>query len=117
METFIHDKRIYYHPVEFAIFHIGGTWKMPILLALRNGPQRYGELKTAISHITDKMLVTQLRELEKKKMIYRSVYREKPPKVTYTLTVHSEKAFAAIDALTLFGDYMMEITDVKRKAS
>jgi DNA-binding HxlR family transcriptional regulator len=117
MENFIYDKRIYYHPIEFAIFHIGGTWKIPILLALRNGPQRYGELKTAISHITDKMLVTQLRELEKKKMIYRSVYRQKPPKVTYTLTVHSEKAFAAIDALTIFGNYMMNITEVMKRAS
>jgi DNA-binding HxlR family transcriptional regulator len=114
MENFIYDKRIYYHPVEFALFHIGGTWKMPILLALRNGPQRYGELKTTISHITDKMLVTQLRELEKKKMIYRSVYKEKPPRVTYTLTAPSEQAFAAIDALTIFGNYMMNLTEVKK---
>jgi DNA-binding HxlR family transcriptional regulator len=112
MENFIYDKRVYYHPIEFAIFHIGGTWKIPILLALRNGPKRYGELKTTISHITDKMLVTQLRELEKKKMVYKSVYKQKPPKVTYTLTAYSDKAFAAIDELMIFGNYMMDITEV-----
>lgn len=81
MENFIYDKRIYYHPIEFAMVHISGTWKIPILPALRSHSLRYGELKTTISHITDKMLVTQIRELEKKGMVYRSVYRRKPPKV------------------------------------
>ncbi|MGY0038046.1 winged helix-turn-helix transcriptional regulator [Pedobacter sp. NJ-S-72] len=86
MEDFLYNNRIYYSPIEFAIAHIGGTWKMPILLSLRNGPLRYGDLKESISHISDKMLITQLRELEQKDLIIRMTYKEKPPRVEYTLT-------------------------------
>ncbi|WP_394801485.1 winged helix-turn-helix transcriptional regulator [Belliella filtrata] len=58
MKEFLHNNRIYYNPIEFAMAHIGGTWKIPILLCLRNGSVRYGDLKKAIPHISDKMLYT-----------------------------------------------------------
>ena len=58
--------RVYYNPIELAMAFIGGTWKMPILLALRKGALRYGDLKKAIPQITDKMLYSELRDLEKK---------------------------------------------------
>src|SRR3546814_6618402 len=67
MSEFIYDSRLYYNPVEFAMAHIGGTWKIPILLCLRNGAMRYGDLKAAIPRISHKMLITQLRELEDKR--------------------------------------------------
>jgi DNA-binding HxlR family transcriptional regulator len=72
--------------VKLAKAFIGGTWKMPILLALRKGGLRYGELRSSIPHITDKMLYSQLRELDKKGMIERKIYKEKPPRVDYFLT-------------------------------
>lgn len=31
MNEFIYDNRLYYNPIEFAMAHIGGTWKIPIL--------------------------------------------------------------------------------------
>jgi DNA-binding HxlR family transcriptional regulator len=43
---------------------IGGTWKMPILWRLKDKVKRYSELKKEISHITHKMLTTELQELE-----------------------------------------------------
>jgi DNA-binding HxlR family transcriptional regulator len=108
MKDFIHDGRIYYSPIEFAQAHIGGTWKMPILLSLREGPLRYGDLKKAIAHISDKMLNTQLRELEEKGMVTRTTYREKPPRVEYGLTAKAQQAMAAIDALSVYGQYLMK---------
>ena len=106
MKEFLHQQRHYYSPVEFAMAHIGGTWKIPILLALRQGPVRYGILKSSIQHISDKMLITQLRELEEKKMVTRHTYIEKPPRVEYQLTSRAEKAFPVIDLLAEYGYFL-----------
>lgn len=108
MKDFLHQSRIYYSPIEFALAHIGGTWKMPILLSLREGPVRYGDLKKAIAHISDKMLITQLRELEEKGMITRKTYSEKPPRVEYALTARAVHALPAIDVLITYGQYLMK---------
>ncbi|PRD46151.1 winged helix-turn-helix transcriptional regulator [Sphingobacterium haloxyli] len=108
MKEFLHDNRVYYNPIEFAMAHIGGTWKMPILISLRNGALRYADLKKTIPHISDKMLFTQLRELENKNMITRNTFVEKPPRVEYQLTEKAEKALPVIDQLTEYGTALME---------
>ncbi|RPD40068.1 winged helix-turn-helix transcriptional regulator [Chitinophaga barathri] len=107
MKDFIYRSRVYYSPVEFAMAFIGGTWKMPVLLSLRNGPVRYGDLKNAIPHISHKMLNTQLRELEEKGMLTRHIYVEKPPRVEYRLTERAERALPVIDAIGRYGMELM----------
>ncbi|MDQ0641232.1 DNA-binding HxlR family transcriptional regulator [Pedobacter sp. W3I1] len=109
MQDFIHDKKLYYSPVEFAFSHISGTWKIPILLSLEGGPVRYGDLKSRIPHITDKMLHTQLRELESKRMISRKVFREKPPRVEYALMQRALDAFPTIEALKKYGELLITL--------
>ena len=47
----------------FAV--IGGKWKASILWELREGVLRYGQLKRRLSGVTEKMLIQQLRELER----------------------------------------------------
>lgn len=97
--------------MEFAFSHIGGTWKIPILLCLKDGPVRYGDLKERIPRITDKMLHTQLREMESKQMISRKVFREKPPRVEYALTQRARDAFPLIEALKKYGELLMILED------
>src|SRR3954470_4092846 len=109
MHDFIHNKKLYYSPVEFAFSHIGGTWKIPILICLKDGPVRYGDLKSRIPHITDKMLHTQLREMESKQMISRKIYREKPPRVEYELTQRARDAFPIIEALKKYGELLIAL--------
>jgi DNA-binding HxlR family transcriptional regulator len=109
MQDFIHDKKLYYSPIEFAFSHIGGTWKIPILIGLKDGPVRYGDLKSRIPRITDKMLHTQLREMESKQMISRKIFREKPPRVEYTLTQRARDAFPAIEALQKYGELLIKL--------
>ncbi|WP_026473071.1 winged helix-turn-helix transcriptional regulator [Alkaliflexus imshenetskii] len=108
MKEFLYDNRIYYNPIEFTMAHIGGTWKIPILLCLRNGSVRYGDLKKAIPHISDKMLFTQLRELEDKGMLTKQAFTEKPPRVEYQLTEKARKALPIIDQLTAYGISLMK---------
>lgn len=108
MKEFLYDNRIYYNPIEFTMAHIGGTWKIPILLCLRNGSVRYGDLKKSIPRISDKMLITQLRELEGKNMLTRHSFLEKPPRVEYQLTEKARRALPVIDQLTEYGIVLMK---------
>ncbi len=112
MKEFLYDNRIYYNPIEFAMAHIGGTWKIPILLCLRNGSVRYGDLKKSIAHISDKMLITQLRELENKNMLTRHTFIEKPPRVEYQLTEKAKRALPIIDQLNEYGLFLITETGV-----
>ena len=114
MPDFIYKNKVYYNPVEFALDRIGGTWKIPILWRLRNAIFRYGELRKDIPHITDKMLTTQLRELEEDGLISRKVYAVVPPKVEYTITEKGQRVMPVVDAIRNLGLEMMK--DVEGKA-
>ncbi|HVI48133.1 MAG TPA: helix-turn-helix domain-containing protein [Chitinophaga sp.] len=103
MPEFFHDNKLYYTPIEFALNHIGGTWKMPILWRLQKQVLRYGELKNDIPHITHKMLTSQLRELEEKGMVGRRAYPVVPPKVEYFITEKGLKAIPVIEHIMKYG--------------
>jgi len=88
--------------------HIGGTWKMPILWRLQDRVMRYSELKKDIAHITDKMLTTQLRELEEEGFIPREVYPVVPPKVEYSMTDKGMTCVPIIETIRNYGLFLME---------
>ena len=87
---------------------IGGTWKMPILWRLKDKIMRYGELKKDITHITHKMLTSQLRELEEEGFIARKVYPVVPPKVEYSITKRGQGAIVIIDTIRNYGLELMQ---------
>lgn len=108
MPEFHHNGKLYYNPVEFAMDRIGGTWKMPILWRLKDKVMRYGELKKDIPHITDKMLTSQLRELEAEGFIDRKAFAVVPPKVEYSLTRRGKRAIVMIEAIREYGQELMK---------
>lgn len=71
---------------ELTMDLIGGKWKLIILWHLLDGAKRFNELDKLMPAITQKMLTTQLRDLEEKGLVHRKVYPEIPPKVEYSLT-------------------------------
>jgi len=83
---------------------IGGRWKPAILCRLRFGPMRYGELKKSIEGISERMLVAQLRELEKDQIVERRVYAEVPPRVEYQLTPLGQTMKTMFDAMSDWGN-------------
>lgn len=77
-------------PVTYVMEKIGGYWKPIILFHLLSGGKRYGELKKAIPHITEKMLIQHLKQLETDDLIVREVLPVTPPHVNYSLSKSGE---------------------------
>ena len=108
MPEFLHNNKLYYNPVEFAMDRIGGTWKMPLLWRLKNKVMRYSELKRSIPKISDKMLTSQLREMEAFGLINRKVYAVVPPKVEYSITEAGKRVIPIIETIRNYGLELME---------
>jgi DNA-binding HxlR family transcriptional regulator len=86
--------------VESALKILDGRWKLIILFHLFGGKVlRFSDLEKAIPAISQKMLVQQLRQLEKHGVVRRIVHPQVPPKVEYRLTDWGQALCPALDAL------------------
>lgn len=94
--------------VEAALEVMGGKWKPLIIYHLMTGPKRTSELRRLIPGITQKMLTTQLRGLEKDEIVARKIYQEIPPKVEYKLTPYGWGLKPALDLLCYWGEDHLE---------
>ena len=91
-------------PVETTLALISNKWKVLILRDLLPGTKRFGELKKSIGHVSQKVLTTQLREMESNGLLTRTVYAEVPPRVEYTLTDLGYSLKPILDALWNWGE-------------
>lgn len=73
-------------PVELTLLLISNKWKVLIIRDLLDGTKRFSELKKSINNISQKVLTSNLREMEENNLLTRKVYPEVPPRVEYTLT-------------------------------
>jgi DNA-binding HxlR family transcriptional regulator len=70
----------------YAATKISGRWTLSVLNRLEDKKLRFSQLRDSIPGITERMLILQLKDLEKGLMIKRTVYNEAPPRVEYELT-------------------------------
>src|ERR1700694_5854484 len=86
--------------VENAIKILEGRWKLLILFHLFGGNVlRFSDLERAIPAISQKMLIQQMRHMEKDGVVRRIVHHQVPPKVEYALTEWGQALCPALDAL------------------
>lgn len=103
--------------VEASLEIIVGKWKPIILLyLLHGGTKRFGELKKLIPGITQKMLTTQLRELEEQDIITRKVYPEVPPKVEYSISEYGRSLYSILEQIHEWGVAHLEHMEKKKSA-
>ena len=95
-------------PVETTLTLISDKWKVLILRDLMPGTKRFGELKKSIGHVSQKVLTSQLRQMEESGLLTRKVYAEVPPRVEYTLTDLGYSLKPIMDAMRTWGEQYQE---------
>ena len=65
---------------------VGDKWTVLVVGKLGDGPLRFNELRAAVGGISQKMLTTTLRGLERDGFVTRTVFPTIPPRVDYELT-------------------------------
>ncbi len=72
--------------MQSALEVLGGKWTFLIVYTLLDGTKRFKELERAVSGISTRMLVKELKSLEAHGIVNRKAYATIPPTVEYTLT-------------------------------
>lgn len=91
--------------VELALKMLEGRWKLVILFHLFGGNVlRFSDLERAIPNVSQKMLIQQLRQMEKDGIVRRIVHHQVPPKVEYALTDWGQSLCPALDAILTWAE-------------
>lgn len=85
--------------VSEVLQRIGDKWSLLVVRRLGDGPMRFNELRNAIGGISQKMLTTTLRQLERDGLATRTVYPTIPPRVDYELTDLGRALLVPVNAL------------------
>ncbi len=90
---------------------IGGKYKLRIVWDLRDGPRRYGEIRSGLlrgtegsAEITPRVLSRELKALTQSGLIDRRDFGEMPPKVEYRLTRKGKSFVPVVAAIREWGE-------------
>ncbi|MCW2523948.1 MAG: transcriptional regulator [Frankiales bacterium] len=78
---------------------IGDKWSLLIVSTLGAGPLRFNELRRQIADISQKMLSSTLKVLERDGLVERTVLASVPPQVEYALTDLGRELLRPVSAL------------------
>jgi DNA-binding HxlR family transcriptional regulator len=70
-------------PVRDALDVINGKWKLPIIISVTAGNERFTDIQESISGITPKVLAKELKDLEQHQLIKRTIIEDYPVKILY----------------------------------
>jgi DNA-binding HxlR family transcriptional regulator len=94
-----------HHPEEQAAFvrdvldRIGDKWSVLVICRLGERPYRFNELRRAAAGITQRMLTSTLRGLERDGVVSRTVHPTTPPRVEYALTSAGQSLLSIVQDL------------------
>ena len=78
---------------------VGDKWSMLMVRTLGHGPVRFNELRRQIGDISQKVLSSTLKSLERDGLVSRTVVPTVPPQVSYELTELGRELLIPVVAL------------------
>lgn len=90
--------------VNVAFDVVGSKWKPTILWRLSEGDRRFAELRRSVGGISEKVLASQLRELERDGLVIRTAHDGFPLRVDYALSDRGVELNEALDAVGDWGE-------------
>ncbi|MCS3556982.1 MULTISPECIES: winged helix-turn-helix transcriptional regulator [Sphingobacterium] len=82
---------------------INGKWKIPIIISIGVGNDRFTDIQESIPGISPKVLAKELKDLEQHKLVRRIVIEEYPVKISYQLEEYADTLTPVIYALKDWG--------------
>ncbi|TDO24854.1 winged helix-turn-helix transcriptional regulator [Pedobacter duraquae] len=86
-----------------SLYVIGGKWKLPVIVALREGSKRFNEIQRAVEGISARVLSSELKELELNGFVKRTVHTQTPVVVEYEITAYADTLNDVLNALSSWG--------------
>lgn len=86
-----------------ALYILHGKWRMPIVIVMYNGVNRYREIARNIPGITFAMLSKELQFMELNNLVERKVDPDFPKTVEYRLTPYAETLYPVVQVLVKWG--------------
>ena len=101
--------------IRSVLANVTGKWRMLLLLALEDGPMRFGALKRCLGDITQRVLTENLRGLERDGYLTRTVEPGPPVAVSYELSPMGRDFIDVLKPMVFWSHNQMET--VKRARS
>jgi DNA-binding HxlR family transcriptional regulator len=103
-------------PSRAILDHVSSRWGVLVLLALRPGTLRFGELGKRINGVSEKMLAQTLVALERDGFVERTAHAVIPPRVDYRLTPLGEELAERVEGLVRFVEGKLPNVDLAQRA-
>jgi DNA-binding HxlR family transcriptional regulator len=104
------------HSVGDVLERVGDKWSILVIYALSLGGNRFSELKRKLGSISQKVLTSTLRGLERDGYVTRSVVPTSPPRVDYSLTPLGQEVLAPVMALAMWAFERRREVEASRRA-
>lgn len=103
-------------PSRTSLARVANKWTAMIVIALSDGPARFGAIRERVGGISAKVLADTLRDLERDGLLTRTAYDEMPPRVEYELTPLGLTLREPLTALGRWAEHHIEEVLVARDA-
>jgi DNA-binding HxlR family transcriptional regulator len=107
------DQDSYQDMLRNILSRIGDKWSVIVVCRLCGSPRRFNELRRMTEGITQRMLSSTLRHLERDGLVTRTVHPTVPPQVEYALT---DSGRSLHEVLLQLVDWTEEHVDTIRRA-
>lgn len=90
-------------PVRDALDVINGKWKLPIIISISTGNERFTDIQNSVPGISPKVLSKELRDLEQHQLIERVIIEDYPVKIVYRVQPYAATLTPIIQTLKDWG--------------
>ena len=102
--------------VRGVLARIGDKWSVIILCQLGIEPRRFNELRRLSGGITQRMLSSTLRNLERDGIVSRTVHPSVPPQVEYSLTSVGRSLLTIVQSLAAWTNDNLDFITTARQS-
>ncbi|RQS71970.1 transcriptional regulator [Burkholderia sp. Bp8963] len=103
-------------PSRTVLSRIGQKWTVLAMVALQDGPMRFGDIRRRLEGVSQKMLTQTLRAMERDGLIERNVYDELPLRVEYSLSQLAGTLLPLVVALKAWAEEALKTIEANNHA-